>query len=167
MVSCPPPKRTCRFGPGALEEHKANVARKERPPTFPAFNDLTTRKVLGALGLQPREPEPEPAGLLIVSVDRGSKTEVDTIRCHRCKKDAPQLSKPPFKNSQGERIHEAICQNCWAEWLEHQTMLINHHGLDPRTKESRDFLYKQIESVLLGGEGGEEIDRSKKGTIQY
>lgn len=92
---------------------------------------------------------------------------MDTIRCHRCSKDAPKLEKPPFRTPLGERIHEAICQGCWADWLEHQTMLMNHHGLDPRNPESRKFLYQQIESVLLKGEGGEEIDTSKKGTIQH
>ena len=92
---------------------------------------------------------------------------MDTIRCHRCRKDAPKLPNPPFKNPLGERIHGAICQGCWADWLEHQTVLINHHGLDPRNPKAREFLYSQIETVLLKGEGGEEIDTSKKGTIQY
>jgi Fe-S cluster biosynthesis and repair protein YggX len=77
------------------------------------------------------------------------------------------LEKAPFRNPLGEKIHGAICQNCWADWLEHQTVLINHHGLDPRTPHARNFLYEQIETVLLKGEGGEEIDTSQKGTIQY
>lgn len=92
---------------------------------------------------------------------------MDTIHCQRCEKDAPKLPKSPFKNPLGERIHEAICQDCWAEWLVHQTTLMNHHGLDPRNPKAREFLYAQIESVLLKGEAGEEIDTSRKGSIQY
>ncbi len=92
---------------------------------------------------------------------------MDTIRCHRCEKDAPKLEKAPFRNPLGERIHEAICKACWADWLEHQTVLINHHGLDPRNPKAREFLYEKIETVLLKGESGEEIDTSQKGSIQF
>ena len=92
---------------------------------------------------------------------------MDTIRCRRCDRDAPKLEKPPFKNPVGERVFEEICQDCWAEWLQHQTLLINHYGLDPRDPKAREFLYSQIDQGLLKGEGGEEVDTSKKGTIQY
>lgn len=92
---------------------------------------------------------------------------MDTIRCRRCDRDTAKLEKAPFKNAIGERIHGEICQDCWAEWLQHQTVLINHHGLDPRDPRAREFLYEQIESVLLGGEAGEQVDTSQRGTIQY
>lgn len=95
------------------------------------------------------------------------KVPVDTIHCRRCEKDAPKLEKPPFKNPIGERVYEEICQTCWEEWLQHQTVLINHHGLDPRNPKAREFLYSQIDEVLLKGGTGEGVDRSKKGTIQY
>ena len=67
----------------------------------------------------------------------------------------------------GERIHGEICQACWSDWLEHQTLLINHYGLDPRDPRARQFLYEQIEKVLLEGEGGEEVDTSQKGTVEF
>jgi Fe-S cluster biosynthesis and repair protein YggX len=92
---------------------------------------------------------------------------VDTIVCRRCKKDGPQLEKAPFRNPLGERIHSEICQPCWSDWLEHQTLLINHYGLDPRDPKARQFLYSQIEKVLLEGEGGEDVDTSQKGTIEF
>jgi Fe-S cluster biosynthesis and repair protein YggX len=92
---------------------------------------------------------------------------VDTIRCQRCDKDAPRLEKPPFRNEIGERVHEGICQGCWEEWLEHQTLLINHYGLDPRNPKAREFLYEQIETVLLKGEEGEQVDTSRKGTVGH
>ena len=92
---------------------------------------------------------------------------MDTIHCHRCRKEAPKLEKPPFRNPVGERVHQEICQNCWSEWLQHQTLLINHYGLDPRDPKAREFLYAQIESVLLEGEGGEGVDTSRRGTIEF
>jgi Fe-S cluster biosynthesis and repair protein YggX len=77
---------------------------------------------------------------------------METIECGRCGREGvPRLERPPFRNDLGRRIHEEICRECWAEWLEHQTLLINHYGLDPRKPESRDFLYGEIEKVLLEG----------------
>jgi Fe-S cluster biosynthesis and repair protein YggX len=85
----------------------------------------------------------------------------------RCDKDAPKLEKPPFRNPVGERVHEEICQDCWSDWLEHQTLLINHYGLDPRNPKAREFLYAQIEKVLLKGEEGEGLDTSQRGSIEF
>lgn len=93
------------------------------------------------------------------------------IHCRRCDATRPRLAKPPFRDDRGERIQAEICQICWGEWLQHQTLLINHYGLDPRDPESRNFLYEQIDQVLLGEgdgeEGAAEIDTSKKGEISW
>lgn len=89
------------------------------------------------------------------------------IRCRRCDQDAPALEKPPFRNDLGERIVAEICASCWKEWLEHQTLLINHYGLDPRDPKARKFLYEQIEQVLLKGAEGEDIDTSQQGSIEW
>lgn len=90
-----------------------------------------------------------------------------TIQCRRCGADAPQLPKPPFRNELGERIHAEICGTCWQEWLQHQTLLINHYGLDPRDPKARAFLYEQIREVLLEGGEGEEVDTTRKGSIEW
>lgn len=92
---------------------------------------------------------------------------METIRCSRCQKDGPRLEKPPFRNEIGEKVHQKICQACWADWLEHQTLLINHYGLDPRNPKAREFLYEQVEKVLLKGEGAEGVDTSQKGKIEF
>ena len=93
---------------------------------------------------------------------------MNSIACTRCKVDpARALERPPFKSELGTRIVESICKDCWAEWLQHQTLLINHYGLDPRNSESRAFLYKQVEEVLLGDGEAEQVDTSKKGDIQW
>lgn len=92
---------------------------------------------------------------------------MNKIDCLRCGREAPALDKPPFRNDLGQRIQKEICRDCWSEWLQHQTLLINHYGLDPRDQKAREFLYQQIETVLLEGEQGEEVDTSQKGNIQY
>ena len=90
-----------------------------------------------------------------------------TIQCRRCEKDAVALSKAPFRNELGERILAQICSVCWQEWLQHQTLLINHYGLDPRDQKAKGFLYEQIEQVLCEGSGGKEIDTSMEGSIEW
>ena len=91
----------------------------------------------------------------------------ETIQCRRCNEEQAKLARAPFKTDLGERIQNEICTNCWQEWLQHQTLLINHYGLDPRDKKAKAFLYEQIEQVLLQGGDGEEIDTSKQGSIEW
>lgn len=91
----------------------------------------------------------------------------ETIDCRRCGGNAPRLAKPPFRTDLGERIQGEICADCWKDWLQHQTLLINHYGLDPREPKAREFLYEQIEQVLLQGGDGKDIDTSKKGEIEW
>lgn len=91
----------------------------------------------------------------------------ETIHCRRCGEGAPPLPRPPFRNELGERIAQQICANCWKEWLQHQTLLINHYGLDPREPKARAFLYEQIEQVLLGDGSAEQVDTSQQGSIEW
>ncbi len=92
---------------------------------------------------------------------------MEAIHCKRCGEDQPPLDRPPFRNERGARIQSQICRDCWADWLQHQTLLINHYGLDPREQKSRDFLYSQIDGVLLGDGRAEQVDTSKEGTIEW
>lgn len=89
------------------------------------------------------------------------------MTCRRCGEGGTPLAKPPFRTELGERIVQEICAECWREWLQHQTVLINHYGLDPRDSKSRAFLYEQIEQVLLDGGEGKEVDTSKQGSIEW
>ncbi len=91
----------------------------------------------------------------------------DEIHCQRCDAPRPRLEKPPFRNERGTTIQERICRICWGEWLQHQTLLINHYGLDPRDPKSREFLYSQVDEVLLGDGKAEQVDTSKEGTIEW
>ena len=77
------------------------------------------------------------------------------------------MARAPFRNELGERITAEICADCWKDWLQHQTLLINHYGLDPRDAKARAFLYEQIEQVLLRDEAAEQVDTSQKGNIEW
>jgi len=87
--------------------------------------------------------------------------------CTRCGQPGPQLTKAPFRNDLGEKVLASICKVCWDQWLQYQTMLINHHGLDVRDKPARDFLTANLEAYLFGSGKAEEIDTSQEGKISW
>lgn len=89
------------------------------------------------------------------------------IRCVRCGETRAALERAPFRNDTGERIQAQICQVCWKEWLAYQTALINHNGLDVRERDARDFLLKNMNAWLFGGDTAEDIDTTKQGTIEW
>jgi Fe-S cluster biosynthesis and repair protein YggX len=92
---------------------------------------------------------------------------LELIQCHRCGEERPALDKAPFRSERGQRVVASICTSCWADWLKHQTLLINHYGLDPRDAKSREFLYSQIDDVLLGDSNAKQVDTSQKGSIEW
>ncbi len=91
----------------------------------------------------------------------------DMIHCRRCGEERPPLPRAPFRDERGERILSEVCPDCWKDWLQHQTLLINHYGLDPREPKARKFLYAQIDQVLLGDGEAEQVDTSKEGSIEW
>ncbi len=92
---------------------------------------------------------------------------MEVVECRRCSEEKEALAAPPFRDQRGTRIRAEICKGCWADWLQHQTLLINHYGLDPRERKSREFLYAQIDEVLLGDADAEQVDTSKQGTVEW
>ena len=90
-----------------------------------------------------------------------------TVFCRKYQQDLEGLEKPPFPGPKGQDIYDNVSRQAWQEWLQHQTLLINHYGLDPREKKSRDFLYSQIDEVLLGDGEAKQVDTSKEGTIDW
>ena len=88
------------------------------------------------------------------------------VQCSRCGKEGPALPYAPFRSPLGERVQAEICQDCWAQWLKQQTMLINHYGLNLRDPDAKKFLTEQTESFLFGGVT-DHVDTSKQGTISW
>ena len=92
--------------------------------------------------------------------------QVAVIQCTRCGREGEPLPYAPFRNELGERIQREICQTCWSQWLQQQTMLINHYGLNLRDPEAKKFLSEQTDKFLFGGDT-EEVDTTKTGTISW
>jgi Fe-S cluster biosynthesis and repair protein YggX len=91
---------------------------------------------------------------------------VADLTCVRCGQQGAPLPFAPFRNELGQKILAGICQTCWAAWLQQQTMLINHYGLNVRDPEAKKFLTEQTERFLFGGDT-EQVDTTKQGTISW
>jgi tetratricopeptide (TPR) repeat protein len=51
---------------------------------------------------------------------------------------ARQLSAPPFNDALGHRIHEAVCADCWNDWLRNYSIkVINELRLDLSTEHGQ------------------------------
>jgi Fe-S cluster biosynthesis and repair protein YggX len=89
------------------------------------------------------------------------------ITCARCGQTRGGFERPPFPGATGQRIVESICQDCWSQWLRQQTMLINHYGLNVMDPQARNFLKQNMQAFLFKAGAEEEVDTSKKGTVQW
>jgi Fe-S cluster biosynthesis and repair protein YggX len=74
----------------------------------------------------------------------------DTIKCTHCGEKRPGLPFAPFPNELGQRIAAEICQPCWSGWLQKQTQIINHYGLDLTNPDAQNFLFDNIKGYLFG-----------------
>jgi len=72
-----------------------------------------------------------------------------TVSCVRCGQSRDQQAFAPFPTPAGRRVFDEICAVCWGEWLKFQQQLINHHGLNLRETEAREFLRQQMEQFLF------------------
>jgi Fe-S cluster biosynthesis and repair protein YggX len=92
----------------------------------------------------------------------------DKFKCARCGRKDEQMQFAPFPSELGERVNNEICQPCWQEWLQKQTQLINHYGLDVSNPETHDFLFDNLK-IFLFDEGANlaEIDTSQEGNVNW
>ncbi len=89
------------------------------------------------------------------------------ITCSRCSQTREGFDRAPFPGQIGARVQAEICTECWGQWLRQQTMLINHYGLNLMDPQARGFLVKNMEAFLFKSGREEEVDTTKKGTINW
>jgi Fe-S cluster biosynthesis and repair protein YggX len=89
------------------------------------------------------------------------------VTCTRCGQTRAGFERVPFPGAIGARIQSEICQVCWADWLKQQTMLINHYGLNVMDPQARQFLTRNMTAFFFKQGNEEDIDTTKKGTINY
>ncbi len=76
------------------------------------------------------------------------------IHCEKLNRDAEGLEFAPWPGELGQRVYASISKEAWAQWLAHQTMLINENRLSPLDPTTRTFLAAEMEKFLF--EGGAE-----------
>lgn len=74
-----------------------------------------------------------------------------TVQCIKLGKEAEGLERMPYPGDLGKRIFEQVSKEAWAEWLKHQTMLINEYRLTPIEPKARKFLEEEMEKYFFGG----------------
>ena len=89
------------------------------------------------------------------------------VKCVRCGQTRAGFDRAPFPGALGARIVESICQDCWGQWLKQQTMLINHYGLNVMDPQARSFLTKNMDAFFFKAGNEEDVDTTKKGTINW
>ncbi len=89
------------------------------------------------------------------------------ITCTRCGQTRAGFERPPFPGQLGARIVAEICQECWAQWTKQQMMLINHYGLNLMDPQARSFLTRNMEAFFFKSGKEEDVDTTKKGSIQW
>ena len=99
---------------------------------------------------------------------RNKEAKLPEIKCTHCGEKHPGLSFAPFPNALGQRIVAEICQSCWSGWLQKQTQIINHYGLDLTDPDAQNFLFDNIKGYLFGEVPQvAEIDTSKEGSVKW
>lgn len=73
-----------------------------------------------------------------------------TVACVKLGREAEGLERQPYPGALGKRVFEQVSKQAWADWLRHQTMLINENRLSPMDPKARKFLEEQMEQYFFG-----------------
>lgn len=75
-----------------------------------------------------------------------------TVHCVKLGREAEGLERPPYPGALGQRIFEQVSKQAWADWVAHQTRLINEYRLALADAQARKFLREEMEKYFFGGE---------------
>ena len=73
------------------------------------------------------------------------------VNCVKLGREAEGLDFPPYPGELGKRIYENVSKEAWAQWLKHQTMLVNENRLSLADVRARKWLAEQIEKHFFVG----------------
>ncbi len=75
------------------------------------------------------------------------------VNCEKLGKEMEGLERPTYPGDLGKRIYLNISKEAWAQWVRHQTILINEYRLSPIEPKARKFLEEEMEKFLFGDGG--------------
>jgi Fe-S cluster biosynthesis and repair protein YggX len=70
------------------------------------------------------------------------------IHCHRCGQNKPGLAEAPLPGQWGAAVLAETCSDCWRDWTEEQTRLMNHLGLQPFKAADKKVIYRHLHEYL-------------------
>ncbi|HEV2219414.1 MAG TPA: oxidative damage protection protein [Casimicrobiaceae bacterium] len=73
-----------------------------------------------------------------------------TVKCVKLGREAEGLDFAPYPGALGVRIYENVSKEAWAQWLKHQTMLVNENRLSLADPRARKWLAEQMEKHFFG-----------------
>ena len=74
-----------------------------------------------------------------------------TVHCIKLGKEAEGHALAPYPGELGKRLWESVSKQAWADWLKHQTMLVNENRLNLADARARQYLARQMEQHFFGG----------------
>ena len=77
------------------------------------------------------------------------------VHCIKLGTEAEGLDFPPYPGELGQRIWASVSKQAWADWLKHQTMLVNENRLNLADANARAYLRQQMEAHFFG-DGAEQ-----------
>lgn len=78
-----------------------------------------------------------------------------TVHCVLLKQEAEGLDHAPYPGELGVRLYNQVSKPAWAQWLKHQTMLVNENRLNLADARARQYLARQMERYFFG-EGADQ-----------
>jgi Fe-S cluster biosynthesis and repair protein YggX len=79
-----------------------------------------------------------------------------TVLCKKYQQELEGLATPPYPGAKGLEIFEQVSLKAWAEWQQHQTMLINEKKLNMMSTDDRKYLQEQMDKFF----SGDDFDRA-------
>lgn len=72
------------------------------------------------------------------------------VQCIKLRCKAEGLDFPPYPGELGKRIFELVSKKAWADWIKHQTMLVNENRLNLADVKARKYLAEQMSAHFFG-----------------
>lgn len=72
------------------------------------------------------------------------------VQCIKLGRQAEGLDFPPYPGELGKRLWAQVSKQAWADWIRHQTMLVNENRLNLADAGARQYLARQMEAHFFG-----------------
>lgn len=72
------------------------------------------------------------------------------VHCVKLGREAEGLDFAPWPGELGKKIFENVSKQAWQQWIQHQTMLINEHRLNPLNPKDKAFITAEMEKYFFG-----------------